>query len=126
MSIQLELWHFILLIITFVTAIFAVAKLLLGQTLKSIDDKFSAQEASSRSFKDQLSKRLDGLESASRDERDQWQRIERELLTLKADLPLNYVRREDYVQAVATIMAKLDAMSMRFENILLRGQKNHE
>ena len=43
--------------------------------------------------------------------------------TLKADLPLNYVRREDYVQAVATIMAKLDAMSMRFENILLRGQQ---
>ena len=47
-------------------------------------------------------------------------------MQLKAELPLNYVRREDYVQAIATIMAKLDAMSMRFENILLRGAKNYE
>ena len=52
--------------------------------------------------------------------------MEREILQLKAELPLNYVRREDYVQAVATIMAKLDAMSMRFENILLRRAKDHE
>lgn len=126
MSIQLELWHFILLIIAFITSLFAITKLLLSQTLASIEDKFTAQDAASDAFNQQLTKRLDRLEAASRDERDQWQRIERELLTLKADLPLNYVRREDYVQAVATIMAKLDAMSLRFENILLRGQKNHE
>ena len=67
---------------------------------------------------------LDGLELASRAERDQWQRVERELLNLKAELPLHYVRREDYVQAIATIMAKLDAMALRFENILLRGKNN--
>jgi hypothetical protein len=30
------------------------------------------------------------------------------------------------VQAVATIMAKLDNMAMRFENILLKGAQNHE
>ena len=36
------------------------------------------------------------------------------------------MRREDYVQAVATIMAKLDGISLRFENILLRGVKHHE
>jgi c-di-GMP-related signal transduction protein len=126
MSIQLELWHFILLIIAFITSLFAITKLLLSQTLSSIEDKFTAQDAASDAFNQQLTKRLDRLEAASRDERDQWQRIERELLTLKADLPLNYVRREDYVQAVATIMAKLDAMSMRFENILLRGQTKHE
>ena len=44
-------------------------------------------------------------------------------LKLKAELPLHYVRREDYVQAIATIMAKLDAMALRFENILLRGER---
>ena len=123
MSIQLELWHFILLIIAFITALFTITKLLLTQTLASIDDKFKTQDASTKSFKEQLVTRLDRLEAASRDERDQWQRIERELLTLKADLPINYVRREDYAQAIATIMAKLDGMSLRFENILLRGQQ---
>ena len=53
-------------------------------------------------------------------------RLERDFLQMKAELPLNYVRREDYVQAVATIMAKLDGISLRFENILLRGVKHHE
>jgi len=46
--------------------------------------------------------------------------VEREILQLKADLPLNYVRREDYVLNMATIMAKLDAMNLRFENIILQ------
>jgi hypothetical protein len=47
-----------------------------------------------------------------------WQRLERELLQLKADLPLGYVRREDHVQVVASILSKLDAMAMKFERSL--------
>ena len=70
----------------------------------------------------QLNSRLDVLDSAVKVDAGQWQRVERELLNLKADLPLHYVRREDYVQAIATIMTKLDAMALRFENILLKGQ----
>ena len=126
MTLQLELWHFILLVITFLGALAGIGKLLLNQVLSRMDDRFEAQDTASMTYQSQLSKRLDGLEDASRAERDQWQRVERELLNLKADLPVNYVRREDYVQAIATIMTKLDAMALRFENILLRGQKNHE
>ena len=123
MSIQLELWHFILLIIAFVSALAAAGKLLLDQLLSRIDDRFEAQDTASLTYQSQLSKRLDGLEAASRAERDQWQRIERELLTLKADLPDKYVRREDYSVAISHINAKLDHMAVRFENILLRGQQ---
>ena len=53
-------------------------------------------------------------------------RLQVELLKLQADMPLHYVRREDYVQSTATIMAKLDAISLRFENVLLQRGKNHE
>ena len=94
--------------------------------MRRMNDRFELQDANTTANQQQVALRLTGLEAASRAERDQWQRVERELLNLKAELPLHYVRREDYVQAIATIMAKLDAMSMRFENILLRGQKNHE
>lgn len=115
MTLQLELWHVITLVITLVGAFFGLFRLLMSQQLAHIDTAFAGQNS-----------RLEKIEQANREEATNWQRAERELLTLKAELPLNYVRREDYVQAVATIMAKLDAMSMRFENILLRGQKNHE
>jgi hypothetical protein len=124
MTLQLELWHFILLVIAFLGGLAGAGKLLLDQVLRRMDDRFHAQDTASSAYQVQLSTRLDGLETASRAERDQWQRIERELLNLKADLPVHYVRREDYVQAIATIMAKLDGMALRFENILLRSNKH--
>lgn len=124
MNVTLEIWQFILLIIAFLGAMAAVGKLLLEQVLVRMDDKFKAQGEAAIGFQSSLSKRLDGLEQSSRAEREQWQRIERELLTLKADLPVHYVRREDYVQTVAVLMAKLDTLAMRIENILLRNAKN--
>ncbi|MBB4844998.1 hypothetical protein HNP55_003544 [Paucibacter oligotrophus] len=102
----IELWHLVLLLLSFFGACGAVAKML----LRDLNENHR-----------QLQARLDGLERNHREESGQWQRIERELLNLKAELPLHYVRREDYVQAVATIGAKLDAMAIRFENILLKG-----
>jgi len=115
MTLQLELWHVITLVVTLIGAFFGLFKMLMAQQLSHIDAAFAGQ-----------TKRLEKIEEANREEATNWQRAERELLTLKAELPLNYVRREDYVQAVATIMAKLDAMTLRMENILLRGARNHE
>lgn len=115
MRLELELWHAILLMLAFLGFVFAAGKVLLKQVEVHIDNRFSSQ-----------SKRLDQIEGSQKLEANRWIDVERQILHLKAEMPLNYVRREDYVQAVATIMAKLDAMSMRFENILLRGQKNHE
>jgi hypothetical protein len=133
MTLPLELWHAVTLMVAFLGFVFAAGKVLLKQVEKHIDTRFSSQSARldqveayiDNRFNGQ-SKRLDQIEDSQKLEANRWIDVERQLLILKADLPLNYVRREDYVQAVATIMAKLDAMSMRFENILLRGQKNHE
>ena len=122
MTMQLELWQLILLLLSFFGASAGAGKLLLDQVLRRMEERFEAQDTTAAANQQQVAHRLAGLEGASRAERDQWQRVERELLNLKAELPLHYVRREDYVLAMATIMAKLDAMSMRFENILLRGQ----
>lgn len=115
MTLQIDFWQLLGLALSGIGALWGVAKLAFSQAQRHQD-----------ALHDRLVARLDSIEAASREEAGNWQRVEREILQLKADLPLNYVRREDYVQAVATIMAKLDAMSLRFENILLRGAKNHE
>ncbi len=39
-----------------------------------------------------------------------WEQIERGLLELRASLPLEYVRREDWIRFSGTLDAKLDAM----------------
>ncbi len=122
MAFTLDLWQVITIIGTLVTAFFTLGKYMMSQQLSQIKQGFDLQTEALNA----QNKRLERIEAASREEANNWQRVEREILVLKADLPINYVRREDYVQAIATIMAKLDAMSMRFENILLRGQKNHE
>lgn len=122
MAFTLDLWQVITIIGTLVTAFFTLGKYMMSQQLSQIKQGFDLQTEALNA----QNKRLERIEAASREEANNWQRVERDILVLKADLPINYVRREDYVQAIATIMAKLDAMSMRFENILLRGQKNHE
>ena len=56
------------------------------------------------------------IETATRD----LQRLEKDFLTWKADLPLAYVRRDDYVRNQTVIEAKLDALAVRIDNMKLR------
>ena len=57
--------------------------------------------------------------------------VERELLRLKADLPIEYVRREDWIRFSNTLEAKVDALraELRAEISGLRDltyQRSHE
>lgn len=126
MTSQLELWHFVLLGLSVLGGYWALTKIIAAQFQRSVNERFAAQDKALAAHYQAMTARLDSIESAGRADAANWQRVEREILQLKAELPLNYVRREDYVQAVATIMAKLDAMTLRMENILLRGARNHE
>ena len=91
---------------------------------RHLDERFTSLETTRAAQHIQLSDRLNTLDEAIKTDAGQWQRVERELLNLKADLPLHYVRRDDYVQAVATIMTKLDAIAIRFENLILKEGRN--
>ena len=75
-----------------------------------------------------LAGRLDGMEAVNREEAAQWQRIERDLLRMQAEMPLHYVRREDYIRGQSVIEAKLDALGSKLEAAQLRaaaGGGNH-
>ena len=99
MQVTLDLAQLGGLLVAIVAAFWAITKLLLTQTKASIDEKFNT-----------ISKHMQGQQDASA-------RLERDLMQLKADLPRDYVRREDYTQAVATIMTKIDSLGLRVENM---------
>lgn len=109
MTVQVDFWQLVLLLIAFFGACASAFKLLLSHMQKHLDDRFVA-----------VSQRLDSIESTNRDESAQWSRVERELMSLKAELPLNYVRREDYIRGQSIIEAKLDGLALKIENNQLR------
>jgi hypothetical protein len=98
MKVELELWHLILLLISFFGLLGGFGKVLLGQIEKRLDERFKGLE-------DGQTKALD---------------VERQILTLRAELPLQYVRREDYVRNQTVIEAKLDAVATKIENLMLK------
>lgn len=110
MTLQIELGHLITLAVTMsialISAFFALVKMLLGQHQRHQDRRF------------------DSIEEAAKQEAGQWQRVERELLTLKAELPEKFVRREDYIRGQSVLEAKLDGLATKIENAQLRGALN--
>jgi hypothetical protein len=92
-----------------VGGMWAIGRLLIVQFSKLLDTRFQAQD-----------ERFDALVRGQEQERANWQRIERDLLELKADLPVAYVRRDDYVRGQTVIEAKLDAIHTRIENVQIK------
>ncbi len=113
MTIQLELWHVISLIVILISGFFTMSKLVMGAQIKQIEAGFAAQNH-----------RLEKIEKANRDEATNWQRAERELLLLKADMPLHYVRRDDFVQAIGGISTRIDNFALRMERALDNTRDN--
>lgn len=126
MQVTLDLWHVISLAVSFFGASAAAGKLLLSQTQRHLDTRFTAQETARAANHDQVSRRLDSMEEAARSEMGNWQRIERDLLKLQADMPLHYVRREDYIRGQSVIESKLDGLALKIENVQLRTAKGGE
>ena len=121
MKIELELWHLILLLMAFFGALAGGGKLLLVQTLRHLDERSALQEKSRIAEHKQVSDRLDRIETVNREEAANWLRIERDLMSLRADLPLNYVRREDYIRGQSILEAKIDGLGSKLEIAQLRA-----
>jgi hypothetical protein len=128
MTFQINLVSFIFIVIAIFSGVWALLKIIAIQFERGIkrdlQERFSIQEVASKAQSEQLNLRLDVLDSAAKSDAGQWQRVERELLNLKADLPLHYVRREDYIRGQSVIEAKLDGLGTKLENAHLRTVNN--
>ncbi|WP_435951684.1 hypothetical protein [Dryocola sp. BD626] len=99
MRLTIDVWEVISLLLSFVGLMFGAGKLLLAQIEKRLNERFET------------------LEVALRESEIGWSRLEREFLEFRADLPLHYVRREDYLRGQAIIEVKLDALYSKIELI---------
>lgn len=99
----LDIGHLIAIAVFLLGAFGAMAKLLLVQVEKRLDGRFSLIDA-------QLAQ-----------ERDGWRKVERDLLQFRADMPMQYVRREDYIRNQTIIEAKLDAIASELKLVQIKG-----
>jgi len=124
-TINIEFWQLLTflagLLATFLGFAFGIGRLLLGQFERRLDERFSAQQESRAAAQKHWDGKFLGLEKNAAQESEQWRQVERDLLRLQADLPLNYVRREDYIRNQSVIEAKIDGLALRIENALLKG-----
>ena len=121
MKIEMELWHLVTLLLAFFSCVGAFGKILLDQAEKRLNERFveqdKAREAGSKTLRETINQHLE-------DERQtnvQLITLEKDFLRWQAEMPLQYVRREDYVRNQTIIEAKLDAVALKIENLQLKG-----
>lgn len=117
MMIQVELWHVLTLSVTLgiaiVTGFWAVAKVAGKQLDEKLETRF-----------DNVEKTLDTIGAERREHGSKLHQIELDLANLRAEMPLHYVRREDYVRNQTVIEAKLDALYNKLEVVQIKGAKS--
>ncbi|OCA56207.1 hypothetical protein [Photorhabdus namnaonensis] len=109
MTLQIEFWAAVGFLLSFLGFIFGIAKWLFSKAEERQEERHTS------------------LEQALKNSVDNWSQLEREFMQFKADLPLNYVRREDYIRGQTVIEAKLDALYSKLEVVQqhrIAGGKN--
>ena len=124
MTVQIEFWQLVTLLLAFLGFLFAAGRLLLSQIDRRLNDRFEtiekAREEGQATWRQTFTQHLE----EERRETDLMRNIEREFLRFQADLPLQYVRREDYVRGQSVIEAKLDALYNKLEVVQMKGANN--
>jgi hypothetical protein len=90
---------------------FALAKLVVAQFEKRLDERFAAQETARKEGSRVWTERFGRIEARQ-------EAHERDLTQLMRELPTSYVRREDAIRENTTINAKLDALNARIEHLI--------
>lgn len=116
MQVQIDFWQLLLsiagLVSAFGTVVWLFGAALIRQFEKRLGERFKA-------IQDDLNKRAtEDMEVGK-----QLRQFEKDFLTFQRDLPIQYVRREDYIRGQTVIEAKLDALYSKLETVLIQGAK---
>ncbi len=113
-SVQIEIWQLITLFIMFVAGVASAGWLLLQQIDKRLAARFTSMaEAHSK------------MEADAQKNTEAMRNLERDFLKFRGDLPLEYVRREDFIRNQSVIEAKLDALALHLQNLQLQRHNNN-
>lgn len=123
--IQIEFWQIVSMVGAVMLAMaggaWVLVKVIVGQFTTGLDQRFDGQDELRKQREKVLDERFKALELAIKNEGDGWRTVERELLELKAALPLEYVRREDGIRQEVVIHAKLDALAAKIDALRVGG-----
>lgn len=123
MIIEVEFWQLVSLLIGFLGACAGAGKLFFAQVEKRLGERFEAMEKARTEGGLHWDERFSRIEAVASKGSDRANELEKDLLKLRAELPREYVRREDYVQGQSIIMARLDALAVKIENLALKGAR---
>lgn len=124
MIVSLELWQLITLLLAFLGCVAGFGKTLLDQFERRQAERFEAHDLARAEGQKAMRDLFEQHLTEERRNADAVQELERDFLRWQADLPLNYVRREDYVRGQVIIEAKLDAVYNKIEVVQLKGALN--
>lgn len=120
---QLIGWSVALLSV-FATVVTGLVKLLLNQFEKRLAERFSAQDSARKAASAHWEQSFEKVLARQDKDAESVQQLEKTFLRFQADLPLQYVRREDYVRGQSLVEAKLDGVALLIQNITLKGSKH--
>lgn len=128
MTVQIEFWQLLTflvgLLLSFLTFAFVAGRMLLAQVDQRLDGRFDALEKSREQAGTHWDERFATILEQSQKQGAGLSSLERDFLHFKADLPLQYVRREDYVRGQSVIEAKLDALYSELKVVQIKGANN--
>lgn len=111
--INVEFWQLVTLLLAFFGFVGGTAKVLFDQVEKRIAERFTSLNDSLKAHLEEEKKNGDAIAN-----------LERDFLRWQADLPVNYVRREDYVRGQSVLEAKLDAVFSELKLVQIKGAQN--
>lgn len=114
MTVEIQLWHLISLLISFMGCVAGFWKFTEARREKSEDHRWDDLHR-------HLEARFEAIMKHRETDASSLQKLEREFLRFQASMPLEYVRREDYVRGQSVIEAKLDALYHKIEIVQLKG-----
>jgi len=118
---RIELWHLLTacgaVLVFFLGITATLGKTLVHQFKEHVDEKFAALEKARAEASEHWNEEFRKLEGAT-------SQLEKDFLMFKGDLPLHYVRREDYVRGQTVIETKIDAVMSKIELLQIQGAKN--
>ena len=109
MTIQLEIYQFVMILIAVLSAVIGTVKVLWGRIEKSLEQNFS-----------NTNQKLEHVSMQADQSQKDIRQLEREFLIHKAELPNKFVAREDYIRGQTVIEAKLDAVAQKLENVQIK------
>lgn len=121
MIVSIELWQLITLLLAFFGCVAGFGKVLIDQFEKRQSEHFAAHDKARAEGQKAMRDIFDQHLNEERRNANALQALERDFLRWQADLPVQYVRREDYVRGQVIIEAKLDALYNKIEIVQLKG-----